>query len=189
MRFPKRAALTLVSVVGVIALLILASILLPDTAHAQGNGIIAKIFAVDANGKWGPIQIDGSNALKIATIPHWSITHAPAAATQATASRAACGTTCIHVADCVTATFLSTGTAPAATTQTVVQLRDGASGGGLVLASWDVTLPATANSSSPPWQQCGLHIPGSANTIMTLEFGAAGATNTLEKVTLTGYDR
>ena len=186
----KKAVLTLAGLVTVIASLVLASILIPDTpAYAQGNGVIAKIFAVNTSGKWNPVQIDGSNALKTATIPHWSVTHAPAAAAQATASQAACGASCIHVADCVTATFLSTGTAPGATSQTVVQLRDGASGGGLVLASWDVTLPATANTSAQPWQQCGLHMPGSANTIMTLEFGAAGATNTLEKVTLTGYDR
>jgi hypothetical protein len=186
----KQAVLTLASFALLIAGLILASLLLPDTpAFAQGNGAIAKLFAVDTNGKWQPVRLDGANSLQVGPIQHWSITHTPAAAAQATASRSACGASCIHVADCVTATFVSTGTAPGATSQTVVQLRDGASGGGTVLASFEVTLPATANTAATPWQQCGLHIPGSANTIMTLEFGAAGATNTIESVTLSGYDR
>src|SRR5436190_6915216 len=107
--------------------------------------------------------------------PHWSVTHSPSSATQATASRAAGAAGLFHVADCVTATFAATSSAPGAASQVTVNLRDGATGAGTVVASWDMTLPATANTASPPWQQCGLHIAGSSATAMTLEFSGAGA--------------
>lgn len=108
----------------------------------------------------------------------------PAVSNQATASIAGVANL-RHVADCVAFSAGST-TAPALTALTV-NLRDGATGAGTVLASWQVIVPAGTGQNVVPFAVCGLNLPGTANTAMTLEFSAL-LTNLLESTTLTYYD-
>lgn len=113
----------------------------------------------------------------------WSINNVPAAATQATITRAAGGAGVRHVCTSISATLAAGATAQAAAVS--INLRDGATGAGTVLWSKQVILPANG-----VWEVSisGLNIPGSAATAMTLEFSAAGAAGTFESVSLTGYD-
>src|SRR3954467_2222310 len=87
--------------------------------------------------------------------PHWTIANDPAVNTAATASKAAGTGGAVHVADCVTATFVANTTAPAAAVVTAV-IRDGATGAGTILWSADLGVTATAGLSSTPVQLCGL---------------------------------
>lgn len=121
-------------------------------------------------------------------VPHWSLVNDPAANTAATATRAASSTGGLHVADCVTATFIANTTAPTAVNVTAV-IRDGATGAGTIVWAADLALQATISDRAAPIQLCGLNIPGTANTAMTVEFTAAGGANTFETVALTGYDK
>lgn len=116
----------------------------------------------------------------------WSVTHAPAAATQAVATRAAAAAGIRHVATGVSIVVSGGPAAPAAQTLTI-NLRDGASGAGAALASWTVGVEAVAGKSVPI-SLGGFNIAGSAATAMTLESSAAPGANTLVSVTLTGYD-
>lgn len=111
----------------------------------------------------------------------WAIEHRPAAAAQATISRAAAGVGIRHVCKSITVSLVATAN------QTVLDavLRDGATGAGAVL--WSGRLAATAGLSRDITLS-GLNIVGSENTAMTLEFTAAPAATNLEGVALTGYD-
>lgn len=108
----------------------------------------------------------------------------PAAGSQATASAAAIANF-KHVADCVAFAGGST-TAPALTALSV-NLRDGATGAGTVLWSQQVVVSAATGQNVAPFAVCGLNLPGTANTAMTLEFSASLA-NLSESVALTYYD-
>lgn len=122
-------------------------------------------------------------------IPDWAVTSAPAANTQASASRPASSAPvlaeCRHVCSSISALLRGGTTAPAAV-QVTVNLRDGASGAGTVLASWTLVLAAAVAAQDQIVLQ-GLEIIGSPNTAMTLEFSAAGGANTFESVTMTGH--
>lgn len=124
----------------------------------------------------------------VRAMPHWSLVNDPAANTQATATRAASSTGGVHVADCITATFVGGTTAPAAIVGTVV-IRDGATGAGTIVWAADIALKGNIAENPAPIAVCGLGIAGTANTAMTVEFTAAGGANSFETVTLTGYDR
>lgn len=116
----------------------------------------------------------------------WSTTNSPAASAQATTSKAAGGGTVRHVATGVIGCFFgqATVTGPAAG---IMQLRNGASGAGTVLATWYFSIEATDETANIPCvTMTGLNITGSANTAMTLEF-TAGVTNAAQTVTLMGY--
>lgn len=113
----------------------------------------------------------------------WSVTSNPAVSTQATASKAAGAAGVKHVADCITYSA-SAGVAPAATLLSI-NLRDGATGAGTVLASWRMFVPAAIGQMTV-FAMCDLNIPGTAATAMTLEFSAL-LTSLNESVTLTGY--
>ena len=114
----------------------------------------------------------------------FAITHTPAAGSQATISQAAGGAGVKNVAEGV-CFGVSATTALGGITTVTVNLRDGATGAGTILQSWQYTLPA---ATLLPFGQCfsGLHISGTANTAMTLEF-AASVGNLMEYVTLNGY--
>lgn len=114
----------------------------------------------------------------------WRVTSTPAVSLQATASKAAGGAGVVHVADCVTFSAGST-TAPALT-KLNINLRDGATGAGTIVKSWTVVIPAATGQNVAPFGLCGLNIPGTANTAMTLEFSAL-LTNLFQDVTLVGY--
>lgn len=118
----------------------------------------------------------------------WTIKHTPAAATQATISRAASGANKKHHATGLIVTFVAGAAAPTAETL-LVNLRAGATGAGTILASFGMSIPATAGAACPPVCLGGIDIPGEDNTVMTLEFAAAGGANTVQAVTLIGETR
>lgn len=112
----------------------------------------------------------------------WSATSTTiAAVTQTSVSKAVGGGTVRHVATGVTLCY--SDSAIAGVSQ--VNLRDGATGAGTIIRSWLIAVPVAGDS------QCenlsGLNMTGSANTAMTLEFGAATAATSSKTVTLTGY--
>jgi hypothetical protein len=111
----------------------------------------------------------------------WTSVNIPAAATQATTTKAAGGAGVRHVCTGIVATVATGATAQ---TPISVFLRDGASGGGSIVFAAVVAAPANGTGVLA---LSGLHIVGSANTAMTLEFNAAGVTGSNEAVTLTGY--
>lgn len=109
----------------------------------------------------------------------WHINHAPAAAAQATISRAA-ATGQRHVATSVTVCVSA-----AATAQTPLQfsLRDGATGAGTV--AWTVRLSAPANSTY--CVTAPVEILGTSNTAMTLESAGVTVAGAFATVSLSGY--
>jgi hypothetical protein len=111
----------------------------------------------------------------------WAIQHQPAAATQATITRAAGGAGVRHVCRSITVSLL----AVAAQGQIIVNLRDGGTGAGTILWSAGFVLAA---GSSDRIALSGLNIVGTANTAMTLEFAAAPAATNFAQVALSGYD-
>jgi len=111
----------------------------------------------------------------------WPVQNTPAAATQATITKAAVAGV-RHVCDSITATI-----ACAATAQTPIQvvLRDGTTGAGTIL--WSAELAAIANGMGEV-AVTGLGIPGTSGNAMTLEFVAAGVAASVESVSMVGYD-
>jgi hypothetical protein len=128
----------------------------------------------------------GANAQLTAPPGNWAASSNPGANTQASASQAAGGSGVRHVCTAVSFSVASDGTAPAAT-QLVVNLRDGATGAGTVLASWTIAVPAAAGAFAS-LSLAGLSVVGSANTAMTLEFAAAGGAHTYEACNVFGFD-
>ena len=90
-----------------------------------------------------------------------------------------------HVADSICFSAGST-TAPALTNLTV-NLRDGGTGAGTVIGSWDVVISAATGQNVAPYCVTGLNLVGTTNTAMTLEFSAL-LTSLFEDVTLTGFN-
>ena len=114
----------------------------------------------------------------------WFAQSSPAAGAQATANHAAGGAGTFNIVDCVGWAAGST-TAPVLTSLQV-NLRDGASGAGTVLQSWEVVISASTGQNVAPFQFCGLNIRGSSNTAMTIEFSASLA-NLIESVNMSGW--
>lgn len=114
----------------------------------------------------------------------WTVVSTPAVSTQASASLAA-EAAVRHVADCVSFSAGST-TAPALT-KLNINLRDGATGAGMIINSWTVVIAAATGQNVSPFSVCGLNLTGTTNTAMTLEFSAL-LTNLFEDVTLTGFN-
>lgn len=115
-----------------------------------------------------------------------TVDSAPAASSQASASIAA-DQYSRHVADMICFSGGAT-TAPTLTQLTVV-LRDGASGAGTVLATFQVIVPASTGENVPPF--CARFqngIQGSAKTAMTAEWSAS-LSNEFEQVTLYYHNR
>ena len=115
----------------------------------------------------------------------WVAGHQPAAAAQASASRAASGGTTRNVCTGFTASIAASTTAPVAWTGTVT-LYDGSTASTTYL--WGPTvlsLPATAGAVAAfvvgdKW------LPGTTNTAMTLAFNSSGPANTFQSVTMDG---
>lgn len=126
------------------------------------------------------------NAAGILSQIGWVASSSPAAATQASASRAAGAAGVRHVCTAISITVNGDTAAPAAQVLTF-NLRDGASGAGPVLATWKVGVEAVAGKTVTI-NLSGLNIPGSAATAMTLEGSAAPGASTFESCTLAGYD-
>jgi hypothetical protein len=106
----------------------------------------------------------------------------PAAATQATATKAAGTNGTRHVIDNITAVLATGATAQAAAVSVVV--RDGATGAGAILFAVQLILPVNgfAPFSFP------VRIVGSPNTAITVEFSAAGVAGSFESISATGHD-
>lgn len=111
----------------------------------------------------------------------WSVNLAPAAAVQATASRAAGGIGVRHVCRSITVTIAAVAIQP----PLEFVVRDGATGVDAVL--WRGRLSCVAGDSRD-LSISGLNIIGSANTAMTVESVAAPAATNFATVTMTGYD-
>ena len=109
----------------------------------------------------------------------WMAVHNPAAATQATISKAAPIATKRHVVTHIHATLAGT----AATTAPLhVYLRDGAAGAGTIV--WSAVLSVPINGFAAVSYSGAIPLtPGNA---ATLEFEGAGAANTTESVTMHG---
>jgi len=113
--------------------------------------------------------------------PQWGpINHSPAAATQATITKAAGGAGTRHYVTSILACF--TGTAVSAPLRIV--LRDGASGVGPIVWSARIGIVSANGGDCIPMTT---HFRMSINTAVTLEFIAAGAVGTNEEVTLAGF--
>lgn len=114
----------------------------------------------------------------------WSKPSTPAVSTLASASVAA-EASVRHVADTVCFSAAST-TAPVLT-KLNVNLRDGATGAGTIIASWTVVIPAATGQNVAPICFPDLQLVGTTNTAMTLEYSSLLA-NLFEDVTLTGWN-
>lgn len=114
----------------------------------------------------------------------WSVTHAPAANTQATASKAAGGAGVQHVVTGLSVTLAGGAAAPTAALVTV-NLRDGATGAGAILNTWTLAVEAVAGKVVT-LSLSGLNVVGSANTACTLETSAAPGVNVSASVNLFG---
>lgn len=115
-----------------------------------------------------PVMVKGSG---------WGIVHEPAAATQATITRAAGGAGVRHVCTGITVCLAAGGTA---TGPIKVRLLDGAT------TLWVAALSAPVSSAAVIHLD-DLSLVGTANTTMTLQFDGAGAAASLETVALSGY--
>lgn len=124
---------------------------------------------------------DASQSLKTTNLRNWSTTHEPASATKATITKAAVSGY-KHVCTGIIATVACSG---AAQTPINVRLRDGATGAGTVLAAFSVSAPVNGVGGIA---LTNIYIPGTTNTAMTLEFSAAGVTDSVQAVTLIGHD-
>jgi len=118
----------------------------------------------------------------------WSVSSAPAANIQATASRAAVAGV-RHVCTSLTARLMAGPTIASAGAITL-NLRDGATGAGTILWSQKMAVGGAGSITEDRdvVQLTGLNIVGSVNTAMTFEFATAGGASTLECVAMTGYD-
>jgi len=125
-------------------------------------------------------QASSASALLVQPPGEWSITHAPAADTQATVTRGAPGAGSYNVIKSISADL--TAVAAIAAPLTLV-VRDGASGAGAIIWNRRLTSPAGETKSV---ELTGLNIVGSDDTALTVEFTAApGATN-FETISVTG---
>lgn len=124
----------------------------------------------------------GTSSLLVASPGDWTVVHAPGAAAQATATKAAGGAGVRHVCTSISATIACGATAQ---TPLNVFLRDGVTGAGTPI--WAASIAAPVNGTGI-LSFDGLSIVGSANTAMTLEFSAAGVAASVEAVTVCGFD-
>lgn len=116
----------------------------------------------------------------------WAVTHAPAANTQAVASKAAGGAGVRHVCTGVSITLANGAAAPTAALVTV-HLRDGATGAGSILATWTLAIAAVAGDVVHVPLTFPSGIPGTADTAMTLETSAAPGANVSASCNLFGH--
>lgn len=127
-----------------------------------------------------PAQRGGSTQ---AAAANWAISNAPTVSNQATVSKPAVPGW-RHVAGnvCISGNAVTSVTVAAVS----VNLRDGATGAGTILASWTFGPNGTGNAI-PAFCSGPLNIGGSVNTPMTIEFSGL-VTNLSEDVTLVGFD-
>lgn len=113
----------------------------------------------------------------------WAQNNTPAAAAQATTTKAAGAAGVRHVCTGISFGFNAVNVEAGTF---LINLRDGATGAGTILQSWRVG-PFAAGGSMIH-SIADLNIPGSAATAMTMEFAVAPAAGNFEFVDLHGYD-
>lgn len=119
---------------------------------------------------------------QVAVAPgNWSVSHTPAAATQASATKAAGSAGVRHVCTGMSFGFSQPAAVPVAFTGLVTLLD-----GGSVLWQQAIAVPATA-SQSVQINVTGLNLVGTAATSMIARFEAAGGAATQETAVLMGY--
>lgn len=148
-----------------------------------GNGLPVTLLI--GNSSAANLSAATANGLVVTPPGQWVVTSAPAANTAASASKAAGSAGVKHVTTSVSFTCGqdATGGSPLSLT---VNLRDGATGAGTVLATWYMNTVTTAYTNTT-FGLSGLNIVGSAATAATLEFSGSG-THCIQSCTLTGYD-
>jgi hypothetical protein len=114
----------------------------------------------------------------------WDVQHNPGANVIATISKAGVATQ-IHVVEHISITFAAQTTFTRISQVTCV-LRDGASGSGAIRHAWVLSVSATNTGNSVLLS--GLSIPMTAGNAATIEFTGAGGANTIEAVSISGYD-
>lgn len=116
----------------------------------------------------------------------WSVISNPATSSKATASIAA-EANVRHVVDCIS--FSASGAGAVAAGQFTISVRDGATGAGTVIWTFEAGQPGltTGQETFNPFGLCGLSLVGTTNTAMTLEFNT-GLTNLTEAVSMSGYN-
>lgn len=124
----------------------------------------------------------GNKAMSVSGPGSWSVTNTSAAAGTATVSKAAGAAGVRHIATGFTASIAA---GAAAQTPLTFVIRDGATGVGTII--WTGVLSAPANDSANVGQALP-NLVGSAATAMTIEFTGGGAANTLQSVSLSGFD-
>src|SRR5687767_14605001 len=146
------------------------------------GGIAGSSAPIEAGNAAALAATVSTKALLAVAPGNWSVNHTPAAATQATITKAAGAAGVRHVCTSISATLATIGTAQSSVI--LLNLRDGATGAGTILWSKQVALPANA-----VWNVdlSGLTIVGSAATAMTLEFSAANAAASFASVAMTGF--
>jgi hypothetical protein len=140
----------------------------------QGSGTAANLAA----------QVSTKSALVVQP-GQWAVTHAPAANTQATISKAAGAAGVRHVCTGFTVTLAGGAAAPVAALVTF-NLRDGATGAGTILSTLTLGLEAVAGKSVVV-HVGPINAVGTAATAMTVESSAAPGANASASVTLYGY--
>lgn len=114
----------------------------------------------------------------------WVVNSAPAAGSQATASIAA-EASVRHVLD--TLCFSSGSAVAPVLTSLQVNVRDGATGAGTILMSFEVEIPAATGQDTPPICINGLNLVGTTNTAMTVEWNA-GLANLKQTASAIGFN-
>ena len=169
---------------------------LGDTSDANATGQSGHVAAMahgllyTGSNTWARARTNSAATLSSVTQPfgqlvadpgEWTLTHAPAAATQATATKAAGAAGVRHVLRSIQATVNAVAAQAAPLT---VVVRDGATGVGTIL--WQDRIIAPIGTDGRVSVQ-GLNIVGSAATAMTIEFTAAPAATDFETISGTGY--
>lgn len=159
---------------------------LASTGIAAGNNVLFNGSTFDRQDSASATNNTATTTLGVAystPLSTWTVINTTSAsATAVGVSKSAGGGTIRHVATGLT--ICNYDTAP--DTIRLVHLRNGASGAGVVLKTW--MLSVTVANASRCENVTGLNITGSANTDMTLEFASApaGATQS-QTVSLQGY--
>lgn len=133
--------------------------------------------------------VTSTGIIPVSVLSTWSCTHAPAAATQATCSKAAGGGTVRHVVTHITVCLLDNTTGPVSI---VFGLRNGATGVGTIMWTVYVGIPRVQGATlALEDSKCVVtpipSLTGSANTAMTLESTSTPPVDSFATVTLMGY--
>ncbi len=153
----------------------------PYYFNGVGTGSAAQVDRARSGSQINLATKQAPGAL-ITTKPGQWTASAQATAGTPSASKAAGGAGVSHVCTGIVASVAAAATAQ---TPVIVNLRDGATGAGTILATFALSAPANGTGIV---SIAGLNIIGTANTAMTLEFAGATAAAVVGSVNLVGYD-